>query len=83
MIPANDTGAEAAPNTPPLAAARTVEGLLSDVRNLMLHAASAAEGGGLSYIAEWLCARVDNLEGTVMSEVRLAVEALEAETHRR
>jgi hypothetical protein len=44
---------------------------------------SAAEGGGLSYIAEWLCARVDNLEGTVMSEVRLAVEALEAEMHRR
>jgi hypothetical protein len=60
-----------------------VEGLLSDARNLMLDAASAAEGGGLSYIAEWLCARVDNLEGTVMSEVRLAVEALGAEMHRR
>jgi hypothetical protein len=82
MIPANDTGIETAPATPPLAAARTVEGMLSDARDLLLDAASAAEGGGLTYIAEWLCARAENLEGTLLSEVRLAVEALEAEARR-
>ena len=79
MTPANDTGEEARPITPTLAAVRSVDSLLTAARDLMLDAEGAARDGGLKHIARWLHDQIAELDGFLMKEVRAAIDALEAE----
>ena len=83
MTPANDTGKEALPATPPLAAARSVHRLLTEARDQMLDAEGAAAAGGLTHMSEWVRLRIEDVESYLLADVRFAVEALEAEARRR
>ena len=63
--------------TLPLAAARSVESLLTSARDMLINAESNATDGRLTSIAQWIRERIDSLDEELLKEVRATVEVLE------
>jgi hypothetical protein len=63
--------------TQPLAAARSVERLLTAAKERLLDTESEARDGRLISIAQWIRERIESLDGGLLREVRATVEVLE------
>ena len=63
--------------TRPLAAARSVESLLTAAKERLLDAESEARDGRLTSIAQWIHERIDSLDEELLKAVRATVEVLE------